>query len=217
MQIRLGLTSGVLLAALGVAGLAGGGILWNFQGRELGLGSTITALVLLGISFVLLRPTPKEAIIVVGDNNSTLNLQAPKASITGLFLAAVGTFGLATSGILWNFKGLEFGLTGTITAVVALLLSFLFLWPLSKSVSEVVEPKINTTQVKIETLQTSAPTTAEEIARELADAQKEAKPVALTTFAPDYLLPGQTLPSRRRKAGSSMERYREIANELFKN
>ena len=175
MQIRLGLTSGVLLAALGVAGLAGGGILWNFQGRELGLGSTITALVLLGISFVLLRPTPKEAITVVGDNNSTLNLQAPKASITGLFLAAVGTFGLATSGILWNFKGLEFGLTGTITAVVALLLSFLFLWPLSKSVSEVVERTINTTQVNIDTLQTSAPTTAEEIARELADAQKEAK------------------------------------------
>ena len=31
MQIRLGLTSGIILAAVGVAGLAGGGILWNFQ------------------------------------------------------------------------------------------------------------------------------------------------------------------------------------------
>lgn len=216
MRIRLGLTSGIILAALGVAGLAGGGILWNFQGRELGLGSTISALVLLSISFVLLRPTPKEATIVVADNDSTLNLQAPKASITGLFLAAVGTFGLATSGILWNFKGLAYGLTGTITAVVALLLSFLFLWPLSKRMTETVEPKIIKVQPEIVS-EPSAPTTAEEIARELAEAQKIAKPVTLTTFAPDYLLPGQTLPNRRRKAGSSLKRYREIANELFSN
>lgn len=216
MRIRLGLTSGIILAALGVAGLAGGGILWNFQGRELGLGSTISALVLLSISFVLLRPTPKEATIVVTDNDSTLNLQAPKASITGLFLAAVGTFGLATSGILWNFKGLAFGLTGTITSVVALLLSFLFLWPLSKRVTESVEPKI--TKVQPETVsEPSAPTTAEEIARELAEAQKTVKPVLLTTYAPDYLLPGQTLPNRRRKASSSLKRYKEIANELFSN
>ena len=35
--------SGLALASLGVSGLAGGGLLWNFQGRTLGLGSTVTA------------------------------------------------------------------------------------------------------------------------------------------------------------------------------
>ena len=56
---RLPFLSGLALATLGVSGLAGGGLLWNFQGRTLGLGSTVTALVLLGISFVLLRPEPR--------------------------------------------------------------------------------------------------------------------------------------------------------------
>ena len=59
MRNRLPLLSGLALATLGVSGLAGGGLLWNFQGRTLGLGSTVTALVLLGISFVLLRPEPR--------------------------------------------------------------------------------------------------------------------------------------------------------------
>ena len=49
MRNRLPFLSGLALATLGVSGLAGGGLLWNFQGRTLGLGSTVTALVLLGI------------------------------------------------------------------------------------------------------------------------------------------------------------------------
>ena len=56
MRNRLPLLSGLALATLGVSGLAGGGLLWNFQGRTLGLGSTVTAFGVLGISFVLLRP-----------------------------------------------------------------------------------------------------------------------------------------------------------------
>ncbi|QNI81941.1 putative conserved membrane protein [Synechococcus sp. RS9907] len=59
MRNRLPFLSGLALATFGVSGLAGGGLLWNFQGRTLGLGSTVTALVLLGISFVLLRPEPR--------------------------------------------------------------------------------------------------------------------------------------------------------------
>ena len=57
---RLGLLAGIGLATLGTLGIAGSGILWNFQGRTLGLSSTITSLVLIAISLVLLRPLPNE-------------------------------------------------------------------------------------------------------------------------------------------------------------
>ena len=130
MRNRLPFLSGLALATLGVSGLAGGGLLWNFQGRTLGLGSTVTALVLLGISFVLLRPEPRLAPFEVSDVSQPLKIKAPQASILGLMLAALGTFGMAGSGLLWNFQGLALGLTGTLTAAVALLLSFVFLWPL---------------------------------------------------------------------------------------
>ena len=137
---RLGLLAGIGLATLGTLGIAGGGILWNFQGRLLGLSSTITAVVLLAISLVLLRPLPNEPfdlealeisdLPAVAPASSTIRLKRPQASLIGLTLAAFGTFGLAASGILWNFQGIAFGLSGTLTSVVALLLSIPFLWPI---------------------------------------------------------------------------------------
>ena len=45
------------------------------------------------------------------------------ATFLGLMLAILGTFGMAGSGLLWNFQGFAFGLTGTLTSAVALLLS----------------------------------------------------------------------------------------------
>ena len=53
--------------------------------------------------------------------------------------------------------------------------------------------------------------------KELADAQANAPVVALSTFAPDNLLPGQGLSIRNRKAGASMGRYRRMAEDLFRN
>ena len=116
MRNRLPFLSGLALATLGVSGLAGGGLLWNFQGRTLGLGSTVTALVLLGISFVLLRPEPRLSPVEVPEASQPLKVKAPQASFLGLMLAILGTFGMAGSGLLWNFQGLAFGLTGTLTA-----------------------------------------------------------------------------------------------------
>ena len=113
MRNRLPFFSGLALATLGVSGLAGGGLLWNFQGRTLGLGSTVTSLVLLGISFVLLRPEPRLASVEITAASQPLKVKAPQASILGLMLAMLGTFGMAGSGLLWNFQGLAFGLTGT--------------------------------------------------------------------------------------------------------
>jgi len=218
MRNRLPFLSGLALATLGVSGLAGGGLLWNFQGPTLGLGSTITALVLLGISFVLLRPEPRLSPVEVSESSQPLKIKAPQASFLGLMLAILGTFGMAGSGLLWNFQGLSFGLTGTLTSAVALLLSLIFLWPLgaAKAKSTLKAKPVET----IEAVSESAPpaqTTAEAIAELLAAEQLERPEVTLVNFAPLNLLPGQSVPTKSRRAGSSLSRYRSMASDLFKN
>ena len=217
MRNRLPFLSGLALATLGVSGLAGGGLLWNFQGRTLGLGSTVTALVLLGISFVLLRPEPRFSPVEVPEASQPFKVKAPQASFLGLMLAVIGTFGLAGSGLLWNFQGLAFGLTGTLTAAVALLLSLVFLWPLgAKAETPLKAEPVET----IETVSESAPpaqTTAEAIAELLAAEQQEQPDVTLVNFAPLNLLPGQSVPTKSRRAGSSLGRYRSMASDLFKS
>ena len=47
---------GPLLAIAGVLGLTGSSILWNFQGRTLGLPATVLSLLILAVGVVLLRP-----------------------------------------------------------------------------------------------------------------------------------------------------------------
>ena len=217
MRNRLPFLSGFALAILGVSGLAGGGLLWNFQGRTLGLGSTVTALVLLGISFVLLRPEPRLSPVEVPEAIQPLQIKAPQASILGLMLATLGTFGMAASGLLWNFQGLAFGLTGTLTATVALLLSVVFLWPLGAAKAKIA-PKVEPVAT-IETVSQNAPaqTTAEAVAELLAAEQQERPEITLVNFAPLNLLPGQSLPTKSRRAGSSLGRYRSMANDLFKS
>ena len=217
MRNRLPFLSGLALATLGVSGLAGGGLLWNFQGRTLGLGSTVTALVLLGISFVLLRPEPRLSPVEVPEASQPLKIKAPQASFLGLMLAILGTFGMAGSGLLWNFQGLAFGLTGTLTAAVALSLSLVFLWPLGTKAKNALEAKPLKT---IEAVSESAPpaqTTAEAIAERLAEEQQQRPEPTLVNFAPLNLLPGQSVPTRSRRAGSSLGRYRSMANDLFKS
>lgn len=228
MRNRLPFFSGLALATLGVSGLAGGGLLWNFQGSTLGLGSTITALVLLGISFVLLRPEPRLTSVEVAEASQPLKVKAPQASILGLILATLGTFGLAGSGLLWNFQGLAFGLTGTLTASVALLLSLVFLWPLgsAKAAKQPDTSVVGTSTMEeapIESIETPsqnespAQTTAEAIAEKLAAEQRERPVPTLVNFAPLHLLPGQRLSTRSRRGGSSLGRYRSMANELFRS
>ena len=218
MRNRLPFLSGLALATLGVSGLAGGGLLWNFQGRTLGLGSTITALVLLGISFVLLRPEPRLTPVEVSESSQPLKIKAPQASFLGLMLAILGTFGMAGSGLLWNFQGLAFGLAGTLTAAVALLLSLIFLWPLGAD-----KTKTSSMTEPIETIETvplktpSVQTTAESIAELLAAEQQNRPELTLVNFAPLNLLPGQSLPTKPRRAGSSLGRYRSMASDLFKS
>ena len=225
MQKRLPFFSGLALAALGVTGLAGGGLLWNFQGRTLGLGSTVTALVLLGISFVLLRPEPRLEPISATEDLQPIKVKAPQASFLGLMLATLGTFGMAASGLLWNFQGLAFGLTGTLTAAIALLLSLVFLWPLgaTKPTKQAVVSPVASRTIKVEAPEVASKipsptqTTAEAIAEKLAAEQKDRPEPMLVNFAPLHLLPGQRLTTRARRGGRSLGRYRSMANDLFRS
>ena len=222
MRNRLPIFSGLALATLGVSGLAGGGLLWNFQGRTLGLGSTVTSLVLLGISFVLLRPEPQVLPVAASEDTQPIKVRAPQASLLGLILATIGTLGMAGSGLLWNFQGLAFGLTGTLTAAVALLLSLVFLWPLgsTKLTGQGDTSPVEIKPIKVEAVSqnpTPTPTTAEAIAEVLAAEQKESSEPTLVNYAPLHLLPGQRLSTRARRGGSSLGRYRSMAKDLFRS
>ena len=230
MKSRLGLLSGIGLAALGVGGLAAGGIAWNFKGRPLGLGTTVASLVVIGISLVILRPQPSEPVMEPEGfdqfSTSGISLKRPQISVLGALLATSGTLGLAASGIAWNFKGIEIGLTGTLTSLLAMAFSVLFLWPVGNKKpaqpapsQAQAKPADDSVQVIEQPESDPGPqlTTAEAILKELAVQQENAPAVALSTFAPDNLMPGQGLNSRNRKAGASLGRYRRMAEDLFRS
>ena len=226
MKTRLGLLAGIALSATGVLGIAGSGIAWNFIGRTVGLGGTISSLVLVAISVVLLRPLPPEPVLVIEPQTQAtlsepIRLKRPEASLIGSLLATFGTLGLAASGLLWNFQGLAFGLTGTITSLEALAFSVLFLWPLASrppAPTATSRPSRTPEPAVVEMVEEcdTTPTTAEEIARKLAEEQESAAPLDLVTFAPEHLLPGQTLIRRNRRPGASLKGYRGMVEELFR-
>ena len=93
----------------------------------------------------------------------------------------------------------------------------MFLWPVGgkKVIKPAATPVKTVATVELATNRRPQHTTAEAMRQELADAQAKAPAVALSTFAPDNLLPGQGLSSRNRKAGASMGRYRRMAEDLF--
>ena len=64
---------------------------------------------------------------------------------------------------------------------------------------------------------TAVRTTAEEIAAELAAAQANRPPASTVTFAPDCLVPGASLPLRRRTAGANLAGFRDIARSMMKS
>jgi len=226
VKTRLGLLAGIALSATGVLGIAGSGIAWNFIGRTVGLGGTISSLVLVAISVVLLRPLPPEPVLVIEPQTQAtlsepIRLKRPEASLIGSLLATFGTLGLAASGLLWNFQGLAFGLTGTITSLAALAFSVLFLWPLASrppAPTATSRPSRTPEPAVVEMVEEcdTTPTTAEEIARKLAEEQESAAPLDLVTFAPEHLLPGQTLIRRNRRPGASLKGYRGMVEELFR-
>ena len=148
--------------------------------------------------------------------------------ILGTVFAFIGVFGFATSGLVWEFKGTELGLTALITSFIALLFGLVFLFPSSNSkpVSSVSQNNIvrvtaSSVQEKSETSQVdeakSVLTTSEEIRKQLALSEKSKPEVVLVNFSTNHLLPGNSLRPSRRKAGKSLDAFRETAKSLFKS
>lgn len=71
---------GPFLAIAGVLGLTGSSILWNFQGRGLGLPATIASLLTLAVGVVLLRPLP-EGTTPTSAESSRIETSAPGTSV----------------------------------------------------------------------------------------------------------------------------------------
>ena len=139
--------------------------------------------------------------------------------LAGPAAAAAGVLGLAVSGTVWNFYGRLPGLSGTIASLLVLAVGLVLLRPLpalEPSGAEVPaaasEQSTTDESATGETL-----TTAEAIARELAAEESRKPEVVLVTYAPENLLPGTTLPVRKRRPGASFKPYREMTDELFKS
>ncbi|EHA63823.1 hypothetical protein Syn8016DRAFT_0865 [Synechococcus sp. WH 8016] len=146
--------------------------------------------------------------------------------LIGPLFAAIGVFGLAGSGIIWNFLGRSLGLPSTMASLLSLMLGFVLLRPLARTPAS-LSTSTTSTSSQTETLvgdvdadsteavPASALTTAESIAQELAESQKLLDAAPQVNFAPKMLLPGQGLPNRRRRPGASLKRYKTMAGELF--
>ena len=145
--------------------------------------------------------------------------------LIGPLFAAIGVFGLAGSGIVWNFLGRSLGLPSTVISLLALLVGLVLLRPLapttasvstSTSTSAPSESELKADELKPSTDDIKpAMTTAESIAQELADSQELVESSPPVNFAPVMLLPGQGLRDRRRRPGASLKRYKSMARELF--
>ncbi|KZR92628.1 hypothetical protein MITS9509_01077 [Synechococcus sp. MIT S9509] len=97
---------GPLLAIAGVLGLTGSSILWNFQGRALGLPATALSLLLLGVGVVLLRPLQPAA---TAEATETIKSSVSEAEITASSTSTNETQELQTS----DSNKLEQGTTET--------------------------------------------------------------------------------------------------------
>lgn len=146
--------------------------------------------------------------------------------LIGPLFAAIGVFGLAGSGIIWNFLGRSLGLPSTMASLLSLMLGFVLLRPLARtptslststtSTSSQTETLVGDVDVdSTEAVPSPALTTAESIAQELAESQQLLDVAPQVNFAPKMLLPGQGLPNRRRRPGASLKRYKTMAGELF--
>ena len=82
--------------------------------------------------------------------------------------------------------------------------------------TSVAAPKSATPPAKASATKPSL-TTAEAIAAELAAAEEARPVVTLSTFAPDNLLPGNGLGQRKRRPGSNLKGFKDMAGDLFKS
>ena len=103
---------GPLLAIAGVLGLTGSSILWNFQGRTLGLPATVLSLLILAVGVVLLRPLQPAATSEASEIIKTKISQVQTTVSKGNRLETDGL--LNEESVEVNSKGSEVELDGSL-------------------------------------------------------------------------------------------------------
>tara|TARA_B100001093_G_C26718636_1_gene966798 strand:- start:253 stop:795 length:543 start_codon:yes stop_codon:yes gene_type:complete len=103
---------GPLLAIAGVLGLTGSSILWNFQGRTLGLPATVLSLLILAVGVVLLRPLQPAATSEASEIIKTKISQVQTTVSKGNRLETDGP--LNEESVEVNSKGSEVELDGSL-------------------------------------------------------------------------------------------------------
>ena len=68
----------------------------------------------------------------------------------------------------------------------------------------------------VDQVSATKPTATEAIAAELAESEAASPAITFSTYAPDRLMAGSGLPTRRRRPGASMNMFRGLATDLFK-
>ena len=148
--------------------------------------------------------------------------------LSGPGAAGVGVLGLAISGTVWNFYGVQFGLSGTVASLMALAVGLFLLRPLPlepEAATEAITLPEQTMPMEVAVADASSDaaeqakvlTTAEAIAQELAAEAAQQPAALLVNYAPEHLLAGKNLPSRKRQPGPSLQRYRTMTSELFRS
>ena len=170
---------GPLLAFVGVVGLAGSSILWNFQGRPLGLSATILSLSILAVGIVLLRPLPQTAPRQTTEHVKENNSQVESTSSAD---------DKPSNQELQENKSTEVALS-----------------------------KKDEKPIDMPTYDKPSLTTAEAIAAELAATQADNPEIVLINFAPEALLPGNSIRPNKRYPGRNLSKFRDMASDLFKS
>ena len=137
-------------------------------------------------------------------------------ALSGVGLTGAGVFGLAGSGILWNFQGRTVGLPTTIISLLVLAIGVVALsyrrkpqtpgldLPTSPSIEGVSNESSDTNTLTISGL--------DPVIQELIPADS-----ANINYAPEALQPINVLQSRKRRPGASFKNFRNMANELFRS
>lgn len=152
------------------------------------------------------------------DFSSSLSIS--NEGILGAILAVISTFGLAISGILWEFMGIQYGIIGFFISVIVLSSSLFFLYIRR---IDTLSGHPNTRQaldIKQEEKHDPLANSKSGLIKEDLSLENNKSPIDFTsifsfTFAPNNLLPSNSLNTPKQKPGKSLNRYRNMIKQLF--
>ena len=136
-------------------------------------------------------------------------------ALSGVGLTGAGVFGLAGSGILWNFQGRTVGLPATIISLLVLAIGVVALSyrrrPQTPSLGSSTNPSVEEVSNESNDTNTLTVSGLDSVMQELIPADS-----ININYAPEALQPINVLQSRKRRPGASFKNFRNMANELFR-